>query len=301
MTNIVKTMEIELDKVFAGASQSSNIPCVICGSENKKPAYFYRNRYNIPKYFCLRCEHSEDAVKFIKRYNSRYNPFKQIIVENIENRKIIDLAEYSKITNIPNEATKAYLAKRNFTNTHIQSMFIRSVKKGDIIFDKKLMFNGLIIPTIYKGNVISAYIRSYESKNVLKFSNNVSFQTYWNYENLDATKPVFVFESIFDAVSSGIKNVTSINGINFKNAHFSRFERVILCFDNYNYDEASKTAISKYKAKNVRIFNWGSLPYKDFNEWLNVAPAIEIFKYVTNNIIQQNNYLLSTKKKENCY
>ena len=90
----------------------------------------------------------------------------------------------------------------------------------------------------------------------------------WNYYNIDRTKPVYVLEGIFDAMSlwkSGITNVVACCGATPPEKLLEGLD-CIMCFDN---DQTGKKNAIKYAKKGFKVLVYpDDLKFKDFNEML---------------------------------
>ena len=274
----------------SGKRQSQYIPCPLCCSNHsKKPGNFFRIDNDLI-YHCYRCLTTFKNEMIAKQFKISNFSFDHKNGNWIATISPISQIEFQLKTFPISENARKYLSKRKFDIFQIKKMFIREVKSGTRLFGKKIWFDGIIIPILKSGIVYGAYIRSITAKRIMKISSTeYNFPSlYWNFRNIDRKKPLFVFESIFDAISSGIKNAISINGINFKEQFFRLCKNIVLCFDNYNYDEAARNMIWNYKSKNVKIFDWKDLPYKDFNEWAEDVDTIEIQKTIGSRTLHPN-------------
>ena len=74
------------------------------------------------------------------------------------------------------------------------------------------------------------------------------------------------FESIFDAVSSGLDNVVSLLGI-AKNNSLENLD-LVYCLDNQKVDKTSFETSRKLAKENQKIMVWDDDHFKDFNEIL---------------------------------
>ena len=88
----------------------------------------------------------------------------------------------------------------------------------------------------------------------------------WNLSFIDKSKPVYVFESIFDAVSSGLDNIIALLGIS-KNSSLENLD-LVYCLDNQKVDKTSFEISRKLAKENQKIMVWDDDHFKDFNEIL---------------------------------
>lgn len=93
----------------------------------------------------------------------------------------------------------------------------------------------------------------------------------WNWYNVDKTKRVFIFESVFDAMSSGLPSnmVVAALGADLNDERLSEIHQAIFCLDNQHEDIASKTKTQMFLKKGYSAFVWPSnVKEKDANKWL---------------------------------
>ena len=107
----------------------------------------------------------------------------------------------------------------------------------------------------------------------------------WNLSFIDKTQPVYVFESIFDAVSSGLDNVVALLGI-AKNSSLDGLD-LVYCLDNQKVDKTSFETSRKLAKENQKIMVWDDDHFKDFNE---VLVYFNGDKTIIQNMILKNVY-----------
>ena len=109
----------------------------------------------------------------------------------------------------------------------------------------------------------------------------------WNWDNIDKTKKVYIFESIYDAMSSGLDNVIAQLGANLGEDRIDDLKEPTFCLDSQHCDQKSREETLKYLEKGYKCFIWpsGSEKFKDTNDLrkLNV-PFEKISKMIENNI-----------------
>lgn len=112
--------------------------------------------------------------------------------------------------------------------------------------------------------------RSIESKFFYTYipEENTGFKV-WNWYGLDKSKPTFIFESVFDAESSGLplNMVCAALGADLNDERISELEEAIFCLDNQIHDLTSREKTIKLLKKGFRCFVWDkSMEYKDTND-----------------------------------
>jgi len=62
-----------------------------------------------------------------------------------------------------------------------------------------------------------------------------------NWDNIDLNEDVYIFESIYDRLSSGIKNSIAILGASLHENRLKELKKPIFCFDNFHIDKKALT------------------------------------------------------------
>lgn len=109
----------------------------------------------------------------------------------------------------------------------------------------------------------------------------------WNLFSIDRSKPVYVFESIIDALSSGLDNVISILGASLSMTTIKQWldgVDLIFCLDN---DKEGISKSIKYTSLGFKsLIHDDAFPSKDFNAALvdyNIKPE-QIKNYILSNV-----------------
>ncbi len=135
--------------------------------------------------------------------------------------------------------------------------------------------NSIIIPLWYNENDKIAYgfqARSMKEKRFYTYipEENTGYKV-WNWFGVDKTKPTFIFESVFDALSSGLPNdrVVAALGCDLNGDRISELSEAIFCLDNQFKDNTSKEKSIELLESGFRVFVWPvSIEEKDTNSWL---------------------------------
>ena len=117
----------------------------------------------------------------------------------------------------------------------------------------------------------------------------------WNYYNIDKSKPVYVFEGIFDAMSAFQKGFTNVVACLGATPPLERLEGLdcIMCFDN---DRTGKVNSIKFARKGFKVLCYpDDLKFKDFNEML--QNNFDIENLLKNNIKQSINAVVSIQRQ----
>jgi hypothetical protein len=120
--------------------------------------------------------------------------------------------------------------------------------------------------------------------NIHLYGNNPKI---WNLYHIDLSKPIYVFESIFDALSSGLENVISILGADISADAIKTYlpnADLVFCLDN---DSPGVQKAIKYSKLGFRILvHSDEFPVKDFNKALELgASRLQIQKYILSHVM----------------
>lgn len=131
--------------------------------------------------------------------------------------------------------------------------------------------------------------RSIDSKFFYTFipDENSGFKV-WNWYGIDKTKPTFIFESAFDAESSGLPRdrICAALGADLNNIRLAELSEPIFCLDNQREDQTSKNKTIQLLKRGFRCFIWDKdMPYKDTNDAIRDGVSKrEIAKYIISHI-----------------
>lgn len=185
-----------------------------------------------------------------------------------------------KVDAFEDSETKEYLNKRSITKEMCDFVGLNIFAfKGSTTY-KGREYNldkSIVVPLKVNNQLIGVWVRSiFEKRFYIWMINN--HQKFWIPDKLDRSKPAYVCESIFDAVSlaklTNNPNVTATLGVSIARDMMDNLNDVnILALDN---DRAGLINMEKY----LKIWSrWGVISYKsdlkDFNEILiNKQPLV---------------------------
>lgn len=202
-----------------------------------------------------------------------------------------DLPDGSTALRIPELFSKKLLPCRNVPEA-VEYIEKRGLSVGDNwlfsrdkfinIFDKAYYVkNFIFIPIFQYKKLKGFYTRSIEEK---RFSTIIfpKGEKYWASETLDPTQTVYVFEGIFDAMSSGYENVIAMLSADLPESLLSELKDPVFCFDN---DETGVRKAIKYNKMGYKTFVWREdIKEKDMNERLLSTSLEENKKLIAENI-----------------
>ena len=275
------------------------ICCPICregNSWNKKQRCHLYYDHNIKSDLvkCFNCGFTGSMLTFLKTIKSPYlqeykNLQRQRWLLNLKNnKKTTSIYNINKNKNDenkfllfdkPNEFIKIdgtpaekYLEKRKLLK--YKNLFYYSKYNINIDNKKILSENSIVIPLMYEDKWYGFQTRMLDKKifNIFLPNENKGYKA-WNLFNTGDN--VFIFESVFDALSSGLPLNYVIAGLGSDvSTHIlEKFNRVIFCFDNQHFDEtARKKSLELIDNNYVFIFpkhwNGRQIVEKDLNEML---------------------------------
>lgn len=273
--------------------------CDICGDSKKDKTKKRLHLYTKPNWDndsinCFNCGYTGTPYQYFKEYHPEiFNQYKNEINNNkLESINFLGLFETSKETesskeiissfkldiltppflfNKPTlkelpEVAREYLNKRGLVP---EDNWVYSDGLININGTELRLFNHIIIPFTYLDKWYGFQAVNIEKKQYfiyLPVENN-GFKI-WNLYNIDYSEPVYIFESILDAKSSGHKNIVAVMGITINEEILKLFSNPIFCFDNQQIDEASYRESEKLLKQGKSVFIWpkSSKSFKDFND-----------------------------------
>lgn len=133
--------------------------------------------------------------------------------------------------------------------------------------NSKIQFNSndiyiqdyIIIPLMFEDKIYGFQALAWKEKKffVYLLEGNTSWKV-WNWNNIDKSKTVYIFESIYDAISSGFENCIAQLGANIHEDRLTELEKPVFCLDNQNVDAKSAEESLKYLKKGYKVFLWPS-------------------------------------------
>jgi len=108
-----------------------------------------------------------------------------------------------------------------------------------------------------------------------------------NWNNIDKSKEVYIFESIYDRISSGLTNSIAVLGANLHEDRLKELKKPIFCLDNFHVDKKALEETKKYLKRGFSCLIWtkNMTKYKDTNDMRKVGISTELIsKYILKNI-----------------
>jgi len=273
--------------------------CPVCNEGNSKGRkfrfhLFVHDSYDAPIVKCFNCEYSSNMYGFLKEfYINEYKLYvnekktksfisiKDIMKNDIKiekkNNIIIKkpllfnpISSFIDFKQAPIKV-KDYIIQRGIYETDLIKDWKYSNKDNSFIFNnKKVILSEYIIIPFIKDKKWYGFqaIAWKEKKFFIYIKEGNSGYKIWNFFNINKNEPVYIFESVFDALSSGLKNVISVNGVNIDEKRLKELKKPVFCLDNFRVDEKAKELTEFYAKQNYNIFIWpkGSEKFKDTND-----------------------------------
>ncbi len=176
--------------------------------------------------------------------------------------------------------TQKYIDYLNNRGITPENWFIgkENIKIGNITYNIK---DYLIIPLVCDGKHYGFYSRSIEKKDFITFISTTGFKV-WNWFNINKKEPVYIFEAIFDGISTGYTNIVASLGAKIPQDRLNLLKDPIFCLDN---DKSGKLSSEYYANQGYKVFVMPNVfqNIKDFNELKLKYPNIDIKKLITEN------------------
>lgn len=294
------------------------VRCPVCGDSNKNKNstrlhIFHKNNKDGIKCFNGNCELNNGVYTvygFLKNFypnlldnykretfqtnlsnlsNDNVDVFAEIIkdktIESNENIKPVvthDLFNYFEDI-LEHEEALIYLAKRGFNYYNLPYNWYfgkQDLKIGDKLYK---LTNSIIIPLYYKEEMYGFYSRNIYNKEFFTYNpeQNIGYKL-WNWFNIDKNENCYLFEGIFDALSSSFENIVSLMGAKIPNERLGELKKPIFVLDN---DKTGILNSIEYARKGYNVYiQPNEYKEKDMNELKINHPNLDIKKLITNNI-----------------
>lgn len=296
-----------------------NARCPVCGDSQKnkrsKRLHIY-SKNNITRVNCFNgdCEiNNKTMYGFLKSfYPNLLETYKrENFIQNLSNLSnqtsdvFAEIAEditESKITEQPkikpvithnlfdyfenlieHDEAIAYLNKRGFD--YFNSSYEWYFGKQDLQIGDKLykLNNAIIIPLYYEKEMYGFYSRNIYNKEFFTYmpEQNIGFKIAFWFQ-IDKSKPVWIFEGIFDALSSGLDNVIALMGAKIPEERLKELSEPIFVLDN---DKTGILNSIEYSKKGFKVYiQPNDLKEKDMNELMLNHPELNVSEMIKSNI-----------------
>lgn len=154
----------------------------------------------------------------------------------------------------------------------------QDLKIGDTTYN---ITDSLIIPLYNNKEMYGFYSRNIHKKEFCTYMHDCNHgYKIWNWFNIDKTKEVYIFEGIFDAISSKLDNVIALLGAKLPDERLKELSHPVFVLDN---DVTGIKNMISYAEKGYSVFVQPyNIKQKDMNEIL--LSGINTKEMITNNI-----------------
>jgi len=156
----------------------------------------------------------------------------------------------------------------------------QDLKIGDVLYH---ITGSVIIPLYYNNVMYGFYSRSIKQKSFITYMNdaNIGYKVF-NFFNIDNTKPVYIMEGIFDALSINCNNVIALLGAKLSDTVLKSIKHPVFVLDN---DRTGILNSIDYANKGYSVFvQPNTYSEKDMNELALNHKDIDVSNLVTDNI-----------------
>ena len=299
-TNI-KYFKMIVNDIGTESPMDISARCIVCGDShknpNKKRLHLYtKTSYESDSIQCFNCGYTASVYKFIEVYGSSllsayrsemgFNKIKELqkplIIKKVQ-QDVLTFKKPEEFINIQkSKLGLEYLIKRKIKPN--QQWYVCN---GVLKINKKEinLKDFIIIPLLNSsGDWYGFYSRNLKQKYFYTYllEENQGYKV-WNYFNINKKQPVYIFESIMDALSTNLTNSISCLGADINEERLKELIEPIFIFDN---DKTGKEKALKYSSKGYKVFIWPDVKEKDCNEMLEVYDKEYITNIIMNNIFE---------------
>jgi len=289
------------------------ICCPICkegGSWNKKQRchLYIKSTYDKPMVHCYNCDYHYGLESFLDLINKdlvqRYKTEKFSEIKNIfQKGKPKEIKKVSEKTiKIDEPYTKyklddfKFLKKSLKVKEYLKSRNLSEFSELFLYADKNIEINNKFLPI--SDSIITPlfckderYVYGFQARKLSekRFYNfipdeNSGFKI-WNLNNVKKDEPLFIFESVFDALSSGLKigNISAILGSDLDLKRFN-FKYPIYALDNQWVDNTSMKKTKKLLQTDYCVVWDKKFKVKDYNELLKLINKDSVRKLLISGV-----------------
>lgn len=289
--------------------------CDVCGDSKKnksvKRLHLYKkSSYDDDSIKCFNCEYTGTMYSYLKNYHpDLFQSYTQELGYNKINslseskNNVLSIQEVKKKNTLytfdkPNELVNPtsevldYLKSRGFTKEFLKNQLSRKninfklyFSKGFInLEDKTVNLKDYIIIPLFEGDKwFGFYSRSIHTKTFHTYipSKNTGYKL-WNYFSVNKKDTVYIFEAIFNALSTTLPSIACL-GSDIEKDRLVELSKPVFVFDN---DSTGRSKALKYAKLGYNVFIWpDKIKEKDINDLLKNGWEVEdIDKLIVGNV-----------------
>ena len=264
----------------------TNINCFNgdCPVENKTVYSFLRDFYPdmLPQYKRETFGNKIDDMKSTSALKS----IKKIVKPVVEEVKPVVTQDLSPYMLNLKESDEGIMYLRNRGIEYRPQMMFRTwyfgnqdLQIGDTLYK---ITNSIVIPLYYKDEMYGFYSRSITGKEFVTRMDDVNIgYKIWNWFTVNKDEPVYIFEGIFDAISSGQTNIIALLGAKLPEDRLKELKQPVFCLDN---DTTGFYNAIEYAKRGYKVFvQPKDLKEKDFNELMLKHPELDLPQLIQDN------------------
>lgn len=218
--------------------------------------------------------------------------FINLSLDSQESKEVLptlyDLSQF--FGEMPNDM-KDYLSNRGIEPKDDYKIALTDLKIGETTYNIK---GFLVIPLICNGLIYGFYSRDILKKTFITFISTVGYKV-WNWFNINKEEPTYIFEAIFDALSTGNTNIIANLGAKIPEDRLKELKEPIFCLDN---DKTGYEMSIGYAKNGHKVYiQPNTYPEKDFNELKLNHPNLDIKKLIDDNLYTGMSAIIRLKAK----
>lgn len=211
--------------------------------------------------------------------------FKKEPALRIANKQEVLVQDLSSFFRDINGAPDVISYLRNRGITYDESKYgkwyfgFQDLKISDVLYKTT---NTIVIPLYYEGTMYGFYSRNIYEKTFYTYmaDANVGFKV-WNWFNVDKNKPVYIFEGIFDAISSGLDNIIALMGAKLPSDRLSELKQPVFVLDNDKSGLVNSLIYCKIAPVYIQPTKYIE---KDMNNLMMSYPELNLAELITANL-----------------
>lgn len=187
-----------------------------------------------------------------------------------------------------------YVKGRGISEDIYKNWYFSKEKFINILDKNYFVLNSIFIPIIQNNKLSGFYTRGIEEKrfSTILFPNK---EKYWSNDFKLEGSQYYIFEGIFDALSSGLEHVIAMLSADLSDDVISDLVDPVFVLDN---DETGKLKSLKYVQEGFKVFIWPKDIYeKDMNELLKRMSREDIKDMIESNIFKGFDAQIKLKMK----
>lgn len=252
-----------------------------CSVGNGRSVFSFLKNFYPTLYDSYKKETSFNNIQSLFKFenNDVFSNIKQIKEKPITTHNLFEY--FGKIENYPDALN--YMGKRGYFYNEQYGKFyfgIQDLQIGDKLYK---ITNCLVIPLYYENEMYGFYSRNISNKEFWTYMPEINIgYKIWNWFKINKNEPVYIFEGIFDAISSGLQNCIALMGAKIPEERLKELKYPVFVLDN---DKTGLLNSLEYSKIGYNVFVQPDLyKEKDMNELYLNHKDINISEMIKNNL-----------------